>query len=233
MSAGRVAIIAAVGLFALPALSGAASHSAATRIRISDRPAYVRVQVDLPRGTIKPGSVSAGPVTRTEASVELRHANPTSVAAQRAHGLNVALLRNSNGVVIKATFARGRIKYLSYPFVAGNEIVLDLWKSAPPRKPSHTCNGLTLSSNWSSDGHDVSVRGREHGIFENQFQVVVRGQSGAVLGRKTVKGPGRWAAKVHYHVAYRQEGTVEAVAFSAKDGALECLAQHFVELPPN
>ena len=35
---------------------------------------------------------------------------------------------------------------------------------------------------------------------------------------------------VHYKVAHRQRGTLEAVAFSAKDGALECLAQRRVTL---
>jgi hypothetical protein len=233
MSVKGMAFMAAAGLLALPALAGATRTSAAaTSIRISDRPAFIRVEVHFPRGTIKARSVSAGPVTKTEASVELRGADPTTVAAARRDGLDVGVVRNAHGVAIQANFASGRIKYLSYPEIWGNGIVLNLWKSAPYgiNKPIHTCKGLTLIG-WSANGSGVVVGGREHGIFENQFQVVVRGGKGAVLGRKIVRGPRRWRTRVRYHVAFSQPGWVEAVALSPKDGSLACIAELGINLP--
>jgi hypothetical protein len=78
----------------------------------------------------------------------------------------------------------------------------------------------------------VSVSGSERNIFENTFQVVVRGADGSVLGGRTgAHGPGNWGARVHYRSSRRQLGTLEVVAFSPEDGALECIAQVRVGLP--
>ncbi len=223
MSVVRLAVLAVAATVAL----------AATDVRIGDHPAYVRVVVDF-NGKVPTRQVEFDKLTGRMATVHIAHPGvATQVKVRTGEGVRVALQPGGQALHIALSFAPHRFKYLSYAVVGGNRLAIDLWKSAPPRKPSHTCRGLTLSSDWSSDGHVVSVSGREHGIFENQFQVVVRGQNGAVLGRKNVHGPGRWAAKVHYHVAYKQDGTVEAVALSPKDGSLECLAQQFVELPPN
>ena len=218
----RLAVLAVAGVVALNM----------TGVRVSNHPAYVRVVVDFS------GRVPAH-------RIELDHNSPAFIAIHIAHdgvsrpsrvfsgkGVRVFLQQGAGYLDVSAAYRPYRFKYVSYA-ARGDRLLVDLWKSAPPRKPSHTCSRLTLSSDWSSNGRVVSVRGREHGIFENQFQVVVRGETGKVLGRNNVHGPGRWAAKVHYHVAHKQDGTVEAVALSAKDGSLECLAQQFVELPPN
>jgi hypothetical protein len=61
--------------------------------------------------------------------------------------------------------------------------------------------------------------------------MVVRGAHGKVLGRHTVAQHGSWSAQVGYHASRRQPGTLEAVAFSPKDGALACIAQVRVTLP--
>jgi hypothetical protein len=229
----RIAVISALASLLLPALAGAAGKAAAVSgIRIVDRGSYVLVEVDFPSGTVKARSVTAAPITKTEASVTLRGVQAPKPGVASHAGLNVAVVRNTNGLVtIKITFAGGRMKYLSHPSIYGNGLQLDLWKSAPPMERSRTCRGLTLSTVSVAKGV-VSAGGDEHGMFENQFSVVVRGKNGAVLGRKNgVTGPGGWNAKVSYTAARRQAGTVEAVAFSPKDGSLKCIAQRRVRLP--
>ena len=185
-------------------------------------------------GKVPASQVEFDRLTGTTATVHIAHPGvKTQTAGRTGERVHVALQPGTQALHIAMSFAPHRFKYVSYAVVTGNRLAIDLWKSAPPAKPSHTCSGLTLSSYWESNGSTVLASGHEHGIFENQLQVVVRGENGAVLGRKSVHGPGRWATRVHYHVARSQPGTVEAVAFSAKDGALECLAQHFVQLPAN
>jgi hypothetical protein len=76
----------------------------------------------------------------------------------------------------------------------------------------------------------IEPSGQEHRIFENTFQVLVRGRGGRVLARRYVHGPGTWKTTLHYKVSQRQPGTLEAVAFSPKDGALQCLHQDRVIL---
>jgi hypothetical protein len=64
------------------------------------------------------------------------------------------------------------------------------------------------------------------------FGIVVRGATGNVLGRAGgVHARGAWTTTVRYRAAHRQEGTLEAVAFSPKDGAISCIAQVRVTLP--
>ncbi|HEY2354214.1 MAG TPA: Gmad2 immunoglobulin-like domain-containing protein [Gaiellaceae bacterium] len=234
MDARWIAVIAAVGLFSLPALAGAAPQLAATGVRIVDQPAFVRVVVDF-NGKVPARQVGFEGLSARLGAVSIsRPVNTTHRKGKTRHGVRVRFLQGfgpNHALHIRTHFARHRFKYLSYAVVTGNRLAINLWKSAPPRKPIHTCSRLTLGSYSESDGKAVSVRGHEHGIFENQFRVVVRGADGEVLGHRTVTGPGKWTAKVPYHVAHSQDGTVEAVAFSAKDGALECLAQHYVRLP--
>lgn len=223
MLAGRLAALVVAAAVALTA----------TGVRIGDHPAFVRVVVDF-NGRVPANQVEFVKLSSKLATVQVNHPGiTTQTTGSTGQGVRVALQPGTQALHVGMGFAQHRFKYVSYAVVGGNRLAIDLWKSTPPRKPSHTCSGLTLGSFWSANGHEVSVRGHEHGIFENQFEVVVRGANGAALGRQSVHGPGRWAAKVHYHVAYKQAGTVEAVSLSAKDGALECLAQHFVELPPN
>lgn len=233
MSRRATAGTAALALLALPALAGAASRLVATNVRIGDHPAFVRVVVDF-NGKISIGAVDAGGVGKTTATVRLLRTGVTArVQTRTGEGVRVALQPGTQMLHISASFAPHRFKYLSYAVVTATRLAIDLWKSAPPATPSHTCSGLTLDTVHAAPGL-VSVTGHERGIFEHQFQVVVRGKSGTVLGRKSaVRGPGAWAAKVHYRAARRQTGTVEAVAFSAKDGSVECIAQTRATLRPS
>jgi hypothetical protein len=228
----------AVGLVTLPALAGATPSLKATGVRVGNHRGYVNVVVAF-NGKVSANEVEFDKLTGTTATLHLAHPGiTTKTAARTGEGVHVALQPGTQALQIAASFAPHRFKYVSYKVLGGNRLAIDLWKTTPPRRAGliHTCRGLTLMGFWSANGltQTVSVSGHEHGIFENQFQLVVRGYRGAVVGRKTVHAPGKWtkwAANVHYHVSGSQPGDVEAVAFSAKDGALECLAQKNVELP--
>lgn len=223
MYALRVAVAAVIGVVALTA----------TGVRIGDHPAYVRVVVDF-NGKVPVNQVEFNKLGGRTATLQVNHPGiKAKVSTGTGEGVRVALQPGTQALHIAMNFARNRFKHVSYAIVGGNRLAIDLWKSTPYgiNKPIHTCSGLTLSSNWDANGRRVLVRGHEHGIFENQFQVVVRGAKGAVLGRNIVHGAGRWRTAVHYHAAVSQPGTVEAVAFSSKDGSLACIAELGINLP--
>jgi hypothetical protein len=233
MTLRGIAIMAVVGLLALPALADAGELPAltATEIRIGNHAGYVRVVIEFD-GKVAARQVTAGTLTKMRTTVRFdRPGVSTQTSGKSAYGIRAALQPANQGLNITLSFAPYHFKYLYYAAVTGNVLAMDLWKSAPPAGSIATCPGLTLRR--ISPGAGVLVaRGTEHGIFENQFQVVVRGANGRVLGRKTgVHGPGAWTARVRYSAAHQQTGTLEAVAFSAKDGSIDCLAQTRMTLP--
>ena len=71
----------------------------------------------------------------------------------------------------------------------------------------------------------ASATGTGRKLFENQFNVVLRGANGAVLASRHMAAIGAWSAQLSYHADRRQAGTLEAAALSAKDGSLVCLVQ--------
>ena len=129
---------------------------------------------------------------------------------------------------------RARFEYLSYT-VLGSRLAIDLWKSSPPSSaaelPTGTNGCLTLAAVHVSKGL-VASSGREHNLFEHQFQVVLRGRDGSVLSRAlVVADSGHWHNQLHYRTSTAQPGTLEGAAASPKDGALTCLVQARVTLP--
>jgi Immunoglobulin-like domain of bacterial spore germination len=231
MNVRRIALLAAVGLVALPALAGATSQLTATNVRIGDHPAFIRVVVDF-NGNVSSREVEADSFATTMATVHVLHPGVTTqVATRRGDGLRVALQPGTQMLHIAANFRAHRFKYVSYAVVTGNRLAVDLWKSAPPSKAAEIRKSGCLSlRSWHTAKGAVSVSGKERGVFENMFGVVVRGEHGQVLGRKTLHGRS-WSTTVRYHATHRQAGTLEAVDLSAKDGALTCIAQVRVTLP--
>jgi hypothetical protein len=77
----------------------------------------------------------------------------------------------------------------------------------------------------------ITAFGTEHGIFEHQFSLALRGGDGRQFRRTTVHSFGdQWTGTLHYAVHQDQWGTLEAVAYSAKDEAISCIAQFAVKL---
>lgn len=222
MYALRIAVLAVVGVVALTA----------TGVRFGNHPAYVRVVIDF-KGKVPANQVVFDRLWTKTAALHVEHPGITTWTSGRTgEGVRVALQPATQGLQIGMSFAAHRFKYISYAVVGRNRLAIDLWKSAPP--PAGGAFGysdcLRITSSHVSKG-SISVSGRESGVFEHMFQVVVRGANGRVFGRRLVADSGAWNTTVHYTAAHRQAGTLEAVAFSAKDGSLECLYEKRVTLP--
>ena len=228
---GATAVVTAVGLLTLPASAGATSSPVATDIRFGDHGAYVRVVIDF-NGAIAAREVEFQGLGRRMATVRLNHPGVTTqTGGGSGEGVTVALQPGTQGLQIAMSYAPRKFKYLSYAVVTGNRLAIDLWKNVVPKFVTESCDGLTLGKVDATKPGVVSASGTEHGIFEHQFQTVVRSARGTVIGRKhVVAAHGSWSTKVRYSSPHGQSGTFEAVAFSAKDGALECIAEISVML---
>jgi len=234
-------VFVAAWLVAAAALTSPASAGACTAVavRIAGHPGYVRAVVDFSGGVIRGNQVSATdpqPMDGTASLMVARTGIRTAVPTTSGDGITVRTLQRPGLLRISIGARRGRFKYLAYAVVAGDRIVIDLWKSAPPSPAAEIHRGrggcLTLDSAYVAAG-TASASGRERNLFESQFQVVIRGGDGHVLARHHVHAvAGHWSTRLAYRVSRRQAGTLEAVDFSAADGALDCLAQLRVTLEP-
>ena len=213
---------------------------AASGIRIGDHPAYVRAVIDftgaMPHANGEVGAVDPQPADGS-ARLELVFAGVGARAVPRsAYGLSARLTKTARGLYIDLRSAPLRFKWLSYTWVTGRHLAIDLWKSAPPSSAAEIRRGpggcLTLDHGAVNPDGLVSASGREHGIFENQFRLVVRGADGRALYAGTVHaGNGRWSAEVFVPSTRNQPGTLEAAVLSPADGALICLVQQRIMLP--
>jgi hypothetical protein len=233
MNRRTIAVMAAVGLVTLPSLARAASNLAATSVRIGDWATYVHVMVQF-NGNVPTRQVELDKLTGTMALLHVAHPGVTTQTSGHSDaGVHVSLQAGTQALRITASFARHRFKYVSYGRqVRADRLYISLWKSAPPpRGGAVAYRGCLSIRSFHVNKGSVMASGSEYGVFENTFQVVVRGANGSVLGRRTVVQGSPWSTTVKYKALRRQAGTLEAVAFSAKDGALACLDETRVTLP--
>ncbi len=229
------------------AVSLALAHDApaavnATKIRIGDHPAFVRVVVDFTGGRLGSPNVEATdprPFADGRARVLVTKPGIAMHAAPRTHaGVHARLVRGPNRLVLRLSTAQHRFKYLGYVVYHRPErLVVDLWKARPPvagavftRAPQGGCLSLT---SWSVGRGTASAAGHEHGIFEHMFSVGLRKIGGQVARQMGVtSSAGAWSRTFGYAVAKRQRGTLEVVDLSEKDGSLACIAQVRIVLRP-
>ena len=232
---------------AAPARASAEARTAtvdltAHRIRIGDHPAFVRVVVDFTDGRLGVNDSEAAnpdPFDGT-ASVDVRHRRIQAQApARRAHGVRVRITQATDRVRVRLNAQPGRFKYLRrWQLSSPDRVVLDLYKSRPPVTGAEILtapDGCLSLDRLVVSPPRIRASGRARFLFENTFQLVVRDRRGAEVGDRivTVARPfGRWWSTVRYDVDRTQPGTLEAVALSARDGALACLAQARVRLRP-
>jgi hypothetical protein len=219
----------ALALLALPIAAAAAAT--ATRIRITDHAPSTTAVVSFGGGAVRARDVTATDAAPSDgrAALQVRDARAGAPAVS-AHGLRIRIDRRAPGVVVRATAEARRFKYLAYRLLHGpTRLVITLWKSSPPsldrrvQQGAHGC--LTLDRLVAPAGR-VTATGRENGLFEHRFTLALRDADGRVLARRGVTAAaGRWRARITYTESRRQPGTLEAVARSAKDGAVACLAQ--------
>jgi len=232
---------------AVPSAASAQAEAAtvdltAHRIRIGNHPGFVRVVVDFTDGRLGSNDSEAADPDPFDgrASVDVRHRSIQAQApARRAHGVRVRITQASNRIRVRLGVRPGRFKYLERSQLAGPQrLVLDLHKSRPPVAGAQILDApdgcLSLDDRVVSPPR-IQASGFARFLFENSFQLVVRDRRGAVVGDRIVtvaRASGAWRRSVRYDVTRSQPGTLEAVAMSARDGALDCLAQARVRLRP-
>jgi hypothetical protein len=233
-------ILLVTALAGTPAASASAAPTVTT-IRIGDHPGFVRVVVDFRGGVVRARgeSVTAtdpGPFGDGRALLDVDGASVRAEGLRaRAAGVSVHVVRRAGGAAIRIVNARHRFKDLSYSSLRRPErLIVDLWKSAPPvaaaeiRRAPDGClalDGLAVT------GRTVTAAGSERELFEHALVVRVRAADGSILAQRPVTAAAaRWSARLRYPAVRRQAGTLEALATSAKDGALVCLVQVRVRL---
>lgn len=214
----------------------------AVGIRIGDHPAFVRVVVDFTDGRLGSNDSEAAdpePFADGRVSVDVRHRRIQGQAPpRRAHGVRARITQATNRIRVRLSARPGRFKYLHRSQLSGpDRVVLDLYKSRPPvagAEIRRAPDGCLELADVSAEPSRIRASGVARFLFENTFQLVVRDASGAPVGDRivTVDESGRWRRGVRYGVSRAQGGTLEAVAQSARDGALDCLAQTRVRLRP-
>jgi hypothetical protein len=228
-------IAAAAALVVSPAAQ-ATTPLTATETRIADHPAFVRAVVDFTDGEIPHPSedlVATDPEPFADgiARVRLRQQGVrTEARTARAHGVTVRVIQGRDRITVRLAATPSRFKYVSYFSLRNAErLVVDLWKSAPPvaaaeiRRAPDECLWLTR---YDVARRHAAAAGRERDLFEHAFVVRLRAADGRILAQQPrTSAHGRWTSFFRYPAVRRQAGTLEAVASSAKDGALICLVQ--------
>ena len=206
----------------------------ATETRIADHPGFVRAVVDFADGKIPREELVATdpePFPDGIARVRLRQQGVrTEARTARAHGVTVRVIQGRDRITVRLAATPSRFKYVSYFSLRKPErLVVDLWKSAPPvtaaevRRAPDGCLRLTR---YDVARRHAAAAGTERDLFEHAFVVRLRAADGRILAQQPrTSTHGRWTSFFRYPAVRRQAGTLEAVASSAKDGALVCLVQ--------
>jgi hypothetical protein len=212
----------------------AAAPLTATEIRIGDHPGFVRVVVEFTGGTVQAGEVVAtdpNPFPDGFVRLPMMHPDVRATAMPvRAEGVFARVGQGADRITIRLTGRDRRFKYVGYVAQHTPErLVIDLYKSRPPTAAAEITRGrggcLTLGSHTVTRTR-VMAAGRERDLFEHSFVVRLRRTGGRVHRQRAETAVARrWSTDFGYRRVRRQTGTLEAVALSAKDGTLDCLAQ--------
>ena len=231
----RLLVVLLTALLCGAVLAPQASAALTAReIRIGDHPGFVRVVIDFTGGRVETGEVVAtDPDPFADGFVRLpltRSGVRTTADPVRAQGVFARIAQNSGKITIRLTGADRRFKYVGYFAQHTPErLVLDLYKARPPSDAAEITRGrdgcLRLTDHTVTRRH-VDAEGRERNLFEHSLVVRLRRSSGRIHRQKAETAFQRmWSTSFDYPPASRQDGTLEAVALSAKDGTLDCLVQ--------
>lgn len=224
-------------------------------IHVGDRPALVRVVIDLPRGArMRAGerdveALDAGPldgraVVRALApGLAVRRAQATLPVA----GGTVVVGPRRNGFTVLARAPRATLKFVSYRVApGGRRLVIDLWRNTTSAAARIRSDGCLRIDAWNVGVGRVRAQGRElQPLFEHGLVLTLRREGSvrtialtpvtAVEGtfRSDFSGyasPGRWNGGLRFALAApagdpRLRAMLEAWSTSAKDGSLDCLVQ--------
>jgi hypothetical protein len=153
----------------------------------------------------------------------------TRAIDRSAAGVRARVVQATGRLVIRLQAARRAFKYLRVSALHRPErLVIDLLGARPPSRAAEIRagrNGCLRLASVTAGVRGFRVRGVERELYEGSFVLRVRDAAGRAVGRRIMTARGGWSARVAYRVGRAQPGTLEAVAASAKDGSLDCLAQ--------
>ena len=158
----------------------------------------------------------------------------TDAAPDSAYGVEARISSTPGGS--SCTCARARyFKYLSYEERRSpTRLVVDLWKAKPPSADGVSDRAESSAPARLSEDRVVLGRSWERncrGQGAPPLRAFVRARAPQPAGRTRAHGSGDlFGRKLGRDVLLlgrraRQPGTLEAVSFSAKDGAVDCIAQ--------
>jgi hypothetical protein len=238
-----ILLVAIAAAAALPAHAHAALT--ATDIRIDPHPAFARVVVDFTGGRFKSNQTVALDPNPFGGRTAIEVSKPgidTDAAPESAFGVEARIDQYSGRVVLRLHSARRHFKYLEYEELSSpTRLVVRLWKAKPPSADAEfptapqraPLRGCLRIETFSVDPGSATAEGKERRLFEHSFVLTLRNRRGEHVRRVPVTAAGRnWNETFSYAVGVRQPGTLEAVSFSAKDGAVDCIAQVRVTLKP-
>jgi hypothetical protein len=239
LAAAVTAAVVAAGASAAGPVPTVSRTLTATSIRLGQHPAYVRAVVTFAGGPLLAGEVVAtDPDPFRDGVVRLplsRHGVRTTARPARGHGITARVLRRTNRIVVRVDGAPRRFKYVMYRVLhAPERLVVDLLESRPPVAGAQIRRGtggcLTLDS-LAVGPRRLRAAGHERDLFEHGLVVRLRRAGGRIHRERAVTAAaGRWRTSLRYARAARQDGTLEAVALSAKDGTLDCIVQARVRM---
>ena len=244
-AAADVVVCVLVALLIGAAPTSASGGSVLSGIREDPgRPGMLRLVIGFSGTPMSANRVTAAGFRHTAGDpTTLASASLTVTGARVAR---IPVLRAQDGTLVRAATSGsssritidprdGRYKYLYYEIPDPRHILIIMWLSRVPRAPAYVPGGFPRGSividHTIRRPGSITAVGLEHGIFEHQFSLALRTGIGRRFERTTVHAVnGRWTATLTYRVAQPQWGTLEAVAFSAKDSAITAIAQIAVKL---
>jgi hypothetical protein len=246
-----VAAVSAIAMVLGAGASGARSSPLiATGLRWDPgRPGLLRIVVGFSGSALrsnqimaKVGHVASDPTTLASAKLvitapgaHVETATDRDTLAATFGGTRVLVVKSAGGLAVSLDPPDRRYKYLYYEVPDPRHILILLWESGTPGAAAYYTSGfphgcIVFSHTHRSTGR-ITAFGTEHGIFEHQFNLALRGGDGRQFRRTTVHSfGGQWTGTLHYAVHQDQWGTLEAVAYSAKDETISCIAQFAVKL---
>jgi hypothetical protein len=159
-------------------------------------------------------------------SLEIPATGQATLTPAMAGGVTARIVPRGKRSTLLLRTTPGRFFAVSYDLMQKPaRLEVRLWSVTPAKGAQYGPAGcLSLSRIVTSSGR-VTVGGREHHVFEHSFVIQLRDAAGRVVGSRPVV-----ARNGHFSVTLKTTATpgsgwVEAVADSAKDGTLACLAR--------
>ncbi|MGZ4233132.1 MAG: hypothetical protein ACXVVQ_17105 [Solirubrobacteraceae bacterium] len=248
--------MAVAAVCAIAMLLGAASSGAGTSPLIATglrwdpgRPGLLRIVVGFSGPALRsnqimaqvrhpasdPTTLASAKLAITAPGAHVETATDSDTLAATFAGTRIGVVKSAGGLVVSLDPPDRRYKYMYYEVPDPRHILILLFESRTPGAAAYYVSGfphgcIVFSHTRRSTGR-ITTFGTEHGIFEHQFTLALRGSDGRQFRRTTVHSVGRqWTATLTYAVHRQQWGTLEAVAFSPKDEAISCIAQVAVKL---